>query len=187
MTGKRIGYIRVSTVDQNPDRQLDTIKLDKRFVEYASAKDTNRPQLKTLMDYVRDDDIVFVHSVDRLARNTKDLCALVDFFIKKHVTINFIQQNLVFNGNDSPMANFQLSIMGAVAELERELCLERQREGIALAKKAGKYKGSEPKLNAEKIELLKIRMQTRDSKSKIAQDFGISRFTLYRYLKNIND
>jgi DNA invertase Pin-like site-specific DNA recombinase len=184
MTGKRIGYIRVSTFEQNPDRQLDGMVLDKRFIEFASAKNTNRPQLELLMDYVRDDDILFVHSVDRLARNARDLCELVDFFVSKGVTVNFVRQNLIFNGNDSPMSKFQLAVMGAVAELEREISLERQREGIALAKKAGKYKGRKSKITEENITYIKQQLrESRDTKTKIAKDLGISRTLLYQCLR----
>jgi DNA invertase Pin-like site-specific DNA recombinase len=184
-TGKRIGYIRVSTVDQNPERQLEGIILDKKFVEYASGSTLKRPVLMSMLDYIRDGDELFVHSVDRLARNARDLCDLVACLVEKQVIVHFVRQNLTFNGNDSPMAKFQLSVIGAVAELEREISLERQKEGIAIAKKAGKYKGSKPKLDAAKIALLKERMLTRDSKSQIAEEFGISRFTLYKYLAKI--
>lgn len=186
MTGKRIGYIRVSTTDQNPGRQLDSILLDKKFVEYYSGKNTDRPQLDLLKDYVREDDTLFVHSVDRLARSSRDLLNLIKFFLDKKVVVCFVGQNLTFNGNDdTPMAKFQLAIMAAFSELEREISLERQREGIARAKKAGKYKGGKKKLDNQKIEILKQLMQTRESKSKIARKLGISRLTLYKYLKEI--
>lgn len=186
MTGKRIGYIRVSTTDQNPGRQLDGIQLDKKFVEYYSGKNTDRPQLDLLKDYVREDDTLFVHSVDRLARSSRDLLNLIKFFLDKKVVVCFVGQNLTFNGSeDTPMAKFQLAIMGAFSELEREISLERQREGIARAKKAGKYKGGTKKLTPEKIETLKQLMQTRGTKSSIAKKLGISRLTLYRYLKEI--
>lgn len=185
MPGKRIGYIRVSTLDQNPDRQLVDIELDKKFIEFASAKDTNRPQLQQLLDYIREDDELFVHSIDRLARSVQDLHNLVDMLVKKGIVIHFVKQNLTFNGNDSHFSKFQLAVLGGVAELERGIILERQREGIAEAKKKGKFKGGKKKLDAAKIEILKAKMQTRDSKSKIAFDLGISRETLYRYLKNL--
>jgi DNA invertase Pin-like site-specific DNA recombinase len=187
MTGKRIGYIRVSTSDQNPDRQLEGIKLDKKFIDYASAKCTNRPQLKNMLEFVREDDTVIVHSMDRLARNLFDLRNLVDSLVKQKVQVQFIKENLQFNGSDSAMSNLLLSLMGAFAEFEYAFIKERQREGIAVAKKQGKFKGSKHKLNHEKIELLRQRMQSRDSKSKIAEEFGISRFTLYRYLEKMQN
>lgn len=185
MTGKRIGYVRVSTTDQNPDRQLSGYELDKKFVEYASGKDIKRPKLEAMLDYIRDDDELFVHSIDRLARSVKDLHHLIDLLVKKKVTVYFVKQNLTFSGNDSPLSKFQLTLLGAVAELEREIILERQREGIAEAKKKGKYKGGVKKLNAEKIEILKQEMQTRKTKSQIAKDLGISRFSLYRYIAQL--
>lgn len=184
-TGKRIGYVRVSTSDQNPDRQLEGIQLDKKFIDYASAKSTNRPQLKYMLDFVREDDIILVHSMDRLARNLKDLRDLVDSLVKQKIQVHFIKENLQFNGQDSAMSTLLLSLMGAFAEFEYAFIKERQREGIAVAKRQGKFRGSKHKLDGEKIELLKKRMQSRDSKSQIAQEFGISRFTLYRYLEKI--
>lgn len=187
VNGKRIGYIRVSTTDQNPGRQLDGIPLDKKFIEYYSGKNTNRPQLDLLKDYVREDDTLFVHSVDRLARSSRDLLNLIKFFLDKRVVVCFVGQNLTFNGNDdTPMAKFQLAIMGAFSELEREISLERQREGIARAKKAGKYKGGHIKMTSEKKEQLKQKLQTRKSKSIIARELGISRPTLYKYLKEVS-
>jgi DNA invertase Pin-like site-specific DNA recombinase len=188
MTGKRIGYIRVSTTDQNPGRQLDGIPLDKKFIEYYTGKSGSvRPQLELLKDYIREDDTLFVHSVDRLARSSRDLLNLINFFLSKKVIVVFVGQNLTFNGNDdTPMAKFQLAIMGAFSELEREISLERQREGIARAKLAGKYKGGQPKLDADKKEELRHKIQnTRKTKAAIAKELKISRPTLYKYLKEI--
>ena len=185
--GKRIGYIRVSTIDQNPDRQLHDIPLDKKFIEYASAKDMERPQLKILMDYIREDDELFVHSTDRLARSVKDLHYLVDKLTSNKVTVHFVKQNLTFSGSESnPISKFQLSILGATAELEREIILERQREGIYLAKQMGKYKGTKTKLTPDMTTKIQTALLTRDSKSKIAKDCGISRFSLYRYIDILN-
>jgi DNA invertase Pin-like site-specific DNA recombinase len=185
--GKRIGYIRVSTIDQNPDRQLEGIELDKKFIDHASAKSTDRPQLKNMLEFVREDDTVIIHSMDRLARNLFDLRNLVDSLVKQKIQVHFIKENLVFNGSDCAMSNLLLSLMGAFAEFEYAFIKERQREGIAVAKKQGKFKGSKFKLDDEKIELLKKRMKSRDSKSQIAEEFGISRFTLYRYLEKIQN
>lgn len=186
MTGKRIGYIRVSTSDQNPDRQLEGISIDKKFIDFASAKSTERPQLKVMLDFVREDDIVIVHSMDRLARNLKDLRDLVDNLVSKNVQVHFIKENLVFNGADSPMSILLLSLMGAFAEFEYSFIRERQREGIAIAKKQGRTMGNKRKLNTEQIENLKAQILTCKSKTKIAEELGISRFTLYKYLSEIN-
>lgn len=187
MTGKRIGYIRVSTTDQNPDRQLEGIQLDKKFIDYASAKSTDRPQLKDMLEFVREDDVVIVHSMDRLARTVKDLKSLVDDLLVKKVHIHFMKENLQFNGDNSALANLMLHMMGAFAEFEYAFIKERQREGIEIAKKKGKFNGTSKKLNAEKIEILKADLQTRKSKSQIAKDLAISRFTLYRYIDKIKE
>lgn len=186
MTGKRIGYIRVSTSDQNPDRQLENILLDKKFIDYASAKSTDRPQLKLMLEFVREDDIVIVHSMDRLARNLRDLRFLVDNLVSRHIKVHFVKENLTFDGNDSSMSNLLLSIMGAFAEFEHDFIKERQREGVAVAKALGKFKGGKKKLSQEKIEILKRDMLTRKSRSQIAEELGVSRFTLYKYMKKIN-
>lgn len=185
MPGKSIGYIRVSTLDQNPDRQLEGITLDKKFVEYASGSNTNRPQLQLLLDYVREEDIVYVHSLDRLARNLRDLMGLIDTFIKKDVEVVFVKENLRFNGMDSAMSNLLLSIFGAVAQFEYGLIRERQREGIEKAKKLGKYPGRKKFLNPEKEEWLKKEIETRRPRREIAAELGISRHTLYKYMARL--
>jgi DNA invertase Pin-like site-specific DNA recombinase len=182
--GKTIGYVRVSSSDQNPDRQLEGIELDKKFIDLASGKDVNRPQLAALLNYVREGDEIIVHSMDRLARNLDDLRKLVSDLTKENITIKFIKENLEFKGDDSPMSNLLLSVMGAFAEFERALIRERQLEGIALAKKRGAYKGRKKALDAEKIEELKNRVFNGEKKTRIAKDLKISRETLYKYLKD---
>jgi DNA invertase Pin-like site-specific DNA recombinase len=185
MSGKKIGYKRVSTIDQNPERQLEGLQVDKMFIDYASGTTMNRPQLDLMLEYVRDDDLVIVHSMDRLARSVKDLRKIIDDLIAKSVKVQFLKENLTFSGDDSPIANLLLMIMGAIAEFEHSIIMERLLEGIAAAKKAGKYKGTKPKLDKEKMELLKERMKLSGSKNQIAEEFGISRFTLYKYIKII--
>ena len=183
MKGQRIGYIRVSTFDQNPERQLEHSKVDKTFTDKASGKDTKRPALEALLDFVREGDTIVVHSMDRLARNLVDLRCLVQKVIQRRIHIEFVKENLTFTGKDSPMANLLLSVMGAFAEFERSLIKERQMEGIALAKKRGAYKGRKAILSKEQIEEIKARVANGDKKSHIARDFGISRETLYQYLR----
>jgi len=134
VNGQRIGYIRVSTLDQNERRQLEGHVLDRVFTDKASGRDTARAQLTELLRFVRDGDTVVVHSMDRLARNLDDLRALVQGLTRRGVRVEFLKEQLVFTGEDSPMANLRLSVMGAFAEFERSLIKERQREGIALAK-----------------------------------------------------
>ena len=182
--GKTIGYIRVSTVEQNTSRQLEGITLDKEFTDKCSGKDTKRPSLQLMLDYVRDGDIVYVHSMDRLARNLEDLRKIVSILAEKKVRIHFVKESLIFNGEDSPMANFMLNIMGAFAEFERALIRERQKEGIAIAKKDGKYRGRSKCLTPEQLQEIKQLVADRYKKTEIAERFGISRDTLYRYLRN---
>jgi len=181
--GQRIGYVRVSSLDQNPERQLEQIPVDKVFTDRASGKDTRRPQLDALLDFVREGDTVVVHSMDRLARNLDDLRRLVQRLTKQGVRIEFVKEGLCFTGEDSPMANLMLSVMGAFAEFERALIRERQREGIALAKQRGAYRGRKKALRPEQAADLRRRVAAGEKKAQLARAFGISRETLYQYLK----
>jgi len=184
LVGQRIGYVRVSSYDQNPERQIDNIKVNKVFIDKASGKDTHRPELDALLSFVREGDSVVVHSMDRLARNLDDLRRLVQNLTTRGVKIEFVKEGLTFTGEESPMANFMLSVMGAFAEFERSLIRERQLEGIDLAKKRGVYKGRKKSLTNELQSELKQRVANGEPKAKIARDYGISRETLYQYLKN---
>jgi len=183
LKGQRIGYVRVSSFDQNPDRQLEQVQVDKVFTDKASGKDTLRPQLDTLLTFVREGDTVVVHSMDRLARNLDDLRRLVQKLTKRGVRIEFVKECLTFTGEDSPMANLMLSVMGAFAEFERALIRERQREGIALAKQRGAYRGRKKALSPERAAELRQRADAGEQKSKLAREFGVSRETLYQYLR----
>lgn len=186
MHGQRIGYIRVSSFDQNPERQLEHVQVDKQFTDKASGKDTQRPELDALLAFVREGDTVVVHSMDRLARNLDDLRSLVQKMTKRGIRIEFVKECLTFTGEDSPMANLMLSVMGAFAEFERALIRERQREGIALAKQRGAYRGRKKSLSDIQIVELKGRIAAGEQKAAVARDFGISRETLYQYLKTDN-
>lgn len=183
MKGQKIGYKRVSSFEQNEERQLDQEILERVFVDKASGKDTNRPQLKELLLFARDGDEVVVHSMDRLARNLDDLRQIVKGLTNRGIGIRFVKEGLTFtNEADSPMSNLLLSMMGAFAEFERSLIKERQREGIELAKKKGVYKGRAKSLSSEDIVLLNERISTGSNKSALAKEFGISRQTLYSYV-----
>jgi len=179
--GKRIGYVRVSTLDQNESRQLEGAQLDKRFVDKASGKDTKRPQLQAALDYMRDGDVLVVHSMDRLARNLDDLRRIVMELTGRGVVVEFVKEHLTFTSEDNAMSKLLLSVMGAFAEFERSLIRERQREGIALAKKAGVYRGRKPSLTPERISQLRARVAAGEKKAALAREFGISRETLYHY------
>ena len=183
MSGQRVGYIRVSSFDQNPERQLENVRLDRIFTDKASGKDTLRPELENLLAFVRESDTVVVHSMDRLARNLDDLRRLVQTLTKRGIRIEFVKESLSFTGEDSPMANLLLSVMGAFAEFERALIRERQREGISLAKQKGVYRGRKKSLSVDQVANLQSLAATGTSKTKIAREFGISRETLYQYLR----
>ncbi|WP_288109054.1 recombinase family protein [Limnobacter sp.] len=183
MHGQRIGYIRVSSFDQNPERQLDHVQLDKQFIDKASGKDTVRPQLDAMLSFAREGDTVVVHSMDRLARNLDDLRRLVQQLTKRGIRIEFVKESLTFTGEDSPMANLLLSVMGAFAEFERALIRERQREGIALAKQRGAYRGRKKALVDDQVIELRRRAVAGEQKATLAREFGISRETLYQYLR----
>lgn len=183
MKGQRIGYVRVSSFDQNPERQLEQAQVDKVFTDKASGKDTKRPELDALLSFVREGDTVVVYSMDRLARNLDDLRHLVQKLTKRGVRIEFVKECLTFTGEDSPMANLMLSVMGAFAEFERALIHERQCEGITLAKKRGAYRGRRKALSPERVVELRQRVDAGEQKAKLAREFGVSRETLYQYLK----
>lgn len=186
MKGQRIGYIRVSSFEQNPERQLEHVQVDKVFTDKASGKDTQRPQLDVLISFVREGDVVVVHSMDRLARNLDDLRRLVQQLTRRGVRIEFIKECLTFTGEDSPMANLMLSVMGAFAEFERSLIRERQREGIALAKQRGAYRGRKKALSTERIAELQGLAAAGEQKAKLAREFGVSRETVYQYLRMVD-
>ena len=181
MKGQRVGYIRVSSEEQNTERQLEGIELDKYYEDKASAKDVNRPALQALLDFVRQDDVVVVHSMDRFARSLDDLRRLVRDLTSRGVQVQFIKENITFKGDDSAMSNLLLSVMGAFAEFERSLIKERQREGINLAKKRGVYRGRQKCLSKEQVMNIEERIRAGVSKARIARDLGISRATIYNY------
>ena len=181
--GQRIGYVRVSTLDQNAERQLEGIPVDRTFLDKKSGKDVDRDQLDAMREFVRQGDTIVVHSMDRLAPNLDDLRHVGQVRTDKGVRIEFVKEGLSFTGEDSPMAKLMLSVMGAFAEFERSLIRERQREGIALAKQRGAYRGRKRALSEDDIANAKSRVAAGDTKAQIARDFGVSRETLYQYLR----
>ena len=180
-----IAYVRVSTAEQNESRQIEELEkhnIEKWFIEKASAKDANRVKLKEMMEYIREGDVVFVHDFSRLARSTKDLLEIVEFFKKKNVQLVSDKENL---DTGTPVGKLMLTMIAAINEFERQNLLERQREGIAIAKKAGKYKGGhvkkiDDKAFNEAYEKYKARQIT---KTQFAKDLNISRPTLDKLLK----
>src|SRR5438128_491692 len=171
--GQRIGYVRVSSIDQNADRQLEHLHADRVFTDQASGKNTDRPQLQAMIAYAREGDTIIVHSMDRLARNVDDLRRIVQQETRRGVRMEFVKENLTFTGEDSPMSNLMLSVLGAVAQFERDLIKERQREGIALARQRGAYRGRRKALSGEKAADLRRRARAGEKKAPLAREFGI--------------
>lgn len=141
MNGKSIAYIRVSTVEQNEQRQIEALKqynIDKMFTEKVSAKDTNRPMLQTMLDYVREGDTIYILDFSRLARSTKDLLDIIEQLTNRGVNLVSVKEKI---DTSTPTGKLMLTMIGAINEFERTNLLERQKEGIAIAKAQGKYKG----------------------------------------------
>lgn len=180
-TGQRVGYVRVSTVEQNESRQLDGLQLDKTFMDKASGRTRDRDQLDRMIQYVRDGDVVFVHSLDRLARNVKDLEAIISELTGKGVRVEVVTQGLVFTGDDNPMTKLLLQMLGAVAEFELATIRERQAEGIAKAKAKGKYKGRKPALTEDQADELTRRLVAGEPVAALAREYGVSRQSVYNY------
>lgn len=180
-TGKVVGYVRVSTADQNPARQIEAIgPVDKLFEEQESGKSrTKRGELAKMLDYVREGDVVRIQSPDRLARSTRDLLDLLDAFVEKDVKVEFIDNPALNVG--TPQGEFMLTVLAAIAQLERHLILERQREGIAIAKAKGVYR-KKPSLTHEQVDDAKKRVAEGVTKARVARDLGVSRQTLYEAL-----
>ena len=182
-TGQRIGYVRVSSGDQHTERQLDGLALDRVFTDKASGRDTNRPAFAEMMRFARVGDHVYCHSLDRLSRSLDDLRRTVKELTGRGVTVEFVKEHLVFTGEDSPMSNLLLNVMGSFAEFERSLLRDRQREGIMLARARGAYKGRKRSLTEADVAEIKRRLGTGEKKAVVARAFNISRETLYAYLR----
>ena len=183
--GQHVAYIRVSSLDQKTARQLEGvgIKFDETFEEKASANDTKRPKLKECMKYLRQGDTLHVHSIDRLARNLMDLQGIVQDLTGRGAVVVFHKEGLTFNGEDDAMGKLMLQMMGAFAEFERSLIRERQREGIAAAKKAGKRLGRPSKLSAGQVQDIRLRARSGEAVTGLAREYGVNRQTIYNTLK----
>lgn len=183
MTGQTVGYVRVSSADQNEARQVEALAgVERLFKDKVSGKNTERPALIELLSYVREGDAVRVASLDRLARNLDDLRRLVTELTDKGVRVEFIKEGLTFTGEDNAMSKLLLSVMGAFAEFERSLIRERQAEGIAVAKANGVYKGRKPALSAEQVAGARQKVADGIPKAAVARELGVSRQTLYAAL-----
>lgn len=183
----KVSYIRVSSIEQNESRQveaLDRFGIDKAFVEKVSAKDTQRPKLQEMLEYVREWDTVYVMDFSRLARSTKDLLDIVELLEKKSVTLISLKENL---DTSTATGKLLLTMIGAINEFERCNLLERQKEGIEIAKRQGKYKGGQVKKIKDIEKHYKRYMSREISKSKLAKELKISRPTLDRLLKEFEE
>ena len=187
ITGQHVAYKRVSTLIQNEGRQLNGQKFDIEFVDKLSGKDTNRPELKKCLQHLRAGDTLHVHSIDRLARSSKDLQNIVHELTKKGVCIRFHKENLSFNADESnPMNKLMLDMMAAFAEFELSIINERRREGQQLAKQKGKHIGRKSTLTADHIQTIKDLWNTGKNKTQIAEALGVSRPSLYKFIKSHN-
>lgn len=175
-----VAYHRVSTTDQKTDRQLPDEKFDKEYDDKASAKDVDRPALTALLDFVREGDIVVVHSIDRLARNLADLERLIEQLTGKGVTVEFRKESLTFSGGSDAMQTLMLQMMGAFAQFERSMIRERQREGIAAAKAAGKHMGRPSGLDNKQLKSLRAKRKSGVSVKALREEFDLSRASVYR-------
>jgi len=185
--GENLAYIRVSTVEQNEGRQLEAMKqfcINRHFLDKASGKDTNRPELQALIEYARAGDAIYVESFSRLARDTKDLLDLVEKMGKKGIKVISLKEGL---DTSTPNGKLMLTMIGAIATFERECMLERQREGIALAKKEGKYKGRKAKqLPSNFSELYQQYLSRKITKTKLAEMCNVSRPVLDKLIEQHN-
>lgn len=179
----QIAYIRVSTIEQNEQRQVEAMQqynIEKWFIEKVSAKDTNRPKLQEMLDYAREGDTIHIHDFSRLARSTKDLLDIVEKLTQKRITLISNKENI---DTSTPTGKLMLTMIGAINEFERTNLLERQKEGIAIAKRNGKYKGRKP-VSIPDFEKHYTRYMKREiSKSQLAKDLNISRPTLDKLIK----
>jgi len=181
INGQTVGYARVSSVDQNLQRQIETLgRLDRLFSEKISGSVTNRPEMEAMITYIRDGDTVRVVSPDRLARSTTDLLAIAKRIKDKGASLEFVDNPSL--NTDTAQGEFMLTILGAVAQLERAVIRERQMEGIAIAKRSGKY-DRQPKLSPEQVDTAKQQIQLGIPKTTVAKNLGCSRQTLYDALE----
>lgn len=185
VTGQKIGYARVSSKDQNLDRQLAALKKEKVFrvfTDTVSGSSTQRPGLDGALNYVRAGDQLIVVSMDRLARSLIDLHRLVDELAERGVSVKFLKEGQTYSLDSSPVAKLMLGLLGSVAEFERSIIRERQAEGIAKAKARGVYKGRAKVLNEEQVVQAREWVSEGVPKAEVARRFGIGRTTLYEYL-----
>lgn len=174
-------YRRVSTIEQKSDRQLPGLQADREFEDKVTGKHTDRPQLQAMLVMLRSGDVVHVHELSRLARNVKDLLELVEQITGSGATIRFHKENLTFQPeSNDPFQQLMLSMVSAIAQFERELIVQRVREGVAIAKAAGKYKGRKSRFTDAQVEQIQREFESTKNKVELAKKWGISRGYLYK-------
>lgn len=176
----KVGYVRVSSIDQNAARQLDQIKLDKVFSEQVSGANRDRAQLNLCIDFLRDGDELYIHSIDRLSRSLKDLLNIVSELTNKGVIVKFVTENMEFGNNENPMSGFMLSMLGGFAQFERSMIRERQAEGIRKAKERGQQLGRKP-LSKSIVKKIHKALDDKTPVKQIAIDLKIGAATIYKY------
>lgn len=182
---QKVGYVRVSSASQNPGRQLAEEELDVVFTDMASGKNAERPQLKLCLQYVCQGDQLHVHSLDRLGRSVKDLLQIVENLTQTGVSVHFHKERIIFSpGESDPMSNLILHVFGAIAQFERALIRERQREGIERAKARGVYKGRRKAINIETATEIREAVARGEQKTAQARKYGVSRKVIYRVLNH---
>ena len=182
MRGQQVGYIRVSSILQNTDRQLVDVELDKVFTDKVSGKDVKRKGLQDCLNHLREDDTLHIHSIDRLGRNLADIQNIVTELIERKVSVHFHKEHLIFNSANDAFSKLMLQMLGAFSEFERNLIKERQREGIAIAQKNGVKFGRKSKLNEEQTEELRNRASSGEDKTSLAKEYCVSRQTIYNII-----
>lgn len=186
VSGEKVGYARVSSKDQNLERQTELLRKEGVFALYEdrmTGATRQRPGLEEALRYVRKGDQLIVTSMDRLARSLSDLYSIVDDLTARGVSVKFLKEGQIYSKDSTPVAKLMLGLLGSVAEFERSIIRERQAEGIARAKQRGVYKGRAKALNAEQVEQAKKWIDEGITKTKVAKRLGIGRTTLYEYIK----
>ena len=186
MAGKKIAYIRVSSEGQNTsrqDQQIEELCVDKVFTEKVSGRNIqDRPQFQMMLDYAREDDIIYCADLSRWGRSLIDIKTTITDLTKRGVTVTFLKENLTFSGNDDPMSNLLLGILSSLSEWERAVIKSRQMEGVKIAQEKGIYKercGRKPKLTEEQMKEVRKRVESGEKRSDVALAFGVSRQTVY--------
>ena len=186
MAGKKIAYIRVSSEGQNTsrqDQQIEELCVDKVFTEKVSGKNIqDRPQFQLLLEYAREDDVIYCADLSRWGRSLIDIKTTITDLTKRGVTVTFLKENLTFSGNDDPMSNLLLGILSSLSEWERAVIKSRQMEGVKIAQEKGIYKercGRKPKLSEEQMKEVRKRVESGEKRSDVALAFGVSRQTVY--------